>query len=498
MVSIGKRRQEVSYTLILRMLLILVAVIISLKLSSFSIFVVGAMIATVLFQRNIEHAFFAIVLLVSLAIMNNVFFEKGFNFYLVTRGTLFLLAVVMSIKKGGGRGAWFLAPFAWLYAYIFFMALSSIYGWCPVISELKALLFFVFITAMVAMVSVVVQSGVDASGIRATILMVACFYVFGSIASVPFPTIGKSMMFSKMETWGVYDYEIRGFGLFNGMTWHSQALGPVVAILNAFLVSDYMCNIKRRDFLYWALFACIPILVYLTSSRTALFAYIISIVTSAFFIMNERRVSNAKKNRMVSNLIFMIVLFALVITLRPGGIERVEAFLRKAEDVENVDRSVSMGESLTSSRMGLAESGLNNFRKSPLIGNGFQVSEQMKYLDTSEVGSMLSAPIEKGVLPVMVLEEGGVIGALLFSGFLVTLYVKYRKLQFTCFLSTFTVFLALNTGEAVFFSTSGGGGILWMICFCALILDVIRHRRMLIERHEKLTGEFLLRSGGIL
>jgi hypothetical protein len=138
--------------------------------------------------------------------------------------------------------------------------------------------------------------------------------------------------------------------------------------------------------------------------------------------------------------------------------------------------------------MGLVEQGMASFRERPMIGNGFQVSREMRGYDMSEMGLLLSAPIEKGVLPVMVLEEGGVIGALLIAAFLINLYGKYRRLQFTCFLSTFTVFLGLNSGEASFFSTSGGGGILWMICFCALLMDVHRHRRMLAEKQLQMAG----------
>ena len=170
------------------------------------------------------------------------------------------------------------------------------------------------------------------------------------------------------------------------------------------------------------------------------------------------------------------------------AIDWLEGFLRKTSDLADIDRQESLTESMTKSRMGLVERGMANFREQPMIGNGFQVSKEMQGYDMSEMGLLLSAPIEKGVLPVMVLEEGGVVGGALLVAFLVAFYVKYRRLQFTCFLSTFTVFLGLNSGEAAFFSTSGGGGILWMICFCALLMDVHRHRRMLAEKQFQMAG----------
>lgn len=162
--------------------------------------------------------------------------------------------------------------------------------------------------------------------------------------------------------------------------------------------------------------------------------------------------------------------------------------MRKSGKDSEDNVSLSLTESLTASRMGLVEQGLANFRKKPLTGNGFQVSEEMKHMGRHDTAMLLSAPIEKGVLPIMVLEEGGLVGAFILLAFVISIYVKYSKLRLNCFLATFTVFIALNTGEASFFSTSGTGGILWSICFCALVLDVDRHRRVLAEKQMKMYG----------
>ena len=47
-----------------------------------------------------------------------------------------------------------------------------------------------------------------------------------------------------------------------------------------------------------------------------------------------------------------------------------------------------------------------------------------------------------------------------------------------------TDLLPLSLGAA-FFSTSGGGGILWMICFCAMLMDIHRHRMRLTEEQRR-------------
>lgn len=115
---------------------------------------------------------------------------------------------------------------------------------------------------------------------------------------------------------------------------------------------------------------------------------------------------------------------------------------------------------------------MENFRDSPWIGNGFQVSKEME----SQSLNILSAPVEKGFFLTMVLEEGGILGGIIFALFLATVYLKYMKLHFVCFLSTFTCMIIANCGEAIIFSSSHVGGICWILCMVALVLDVQREK----------------------
>jgi len=484
----NKTQSEYSVKLVIRLMAIFLGVILALRVSEFAIYAIGGLVIYTAMQKRVEVAFFALMLLISLSIMNPVFFEKGFHFYLASRGSILIVAALMTIKAGFVRSAWFLSPFAWLFAYMGYIMLTSLVGWSPIISEMKAVLFLAFMMALIQSVSVVVQSGVDVRMIRAAMLVVASFFILGSVASIPFPAIGRSMVILRAIGFDeAIDFSELS-GLFNGLTWHSQTLGPTVAMLNAFVLSDYICSFKRKNQLYRVLLISVPILVYMSSSRTAFFAYLISVLTSVFFFMGERRATAAQRSQVLMSLVFVGLVVLLVLFFRPGGVGKLEGFLRKTSDLADIDRQESLTESMTKSRMGLVERGMANFREQPMIGNGFQVSKEMQGYDMSEMGLLLSAPIEKGVLPVMVLEEGGVVGGALLVAFLVAFYVKYRRLQFTCFLSTFTVFLGLNSGEAAFFSTSGGGGILWMICFCALLMDVHRHRRMLAEKQFQMAG----------
>lgn len=461
-------------------LFIFLGAVFALKLSEFSIYLFGFILLYAAFHRKLELPYLLLMLLSSLSVINEVLVTKGFNFYLVTRGTLFVLAMIMTIRRGGKKDVWYMSPFYWLFFYVLYMMVVSLQGWAPMISELKAVLFIVFLTALTQTVSAANQSGFDIRHIRAGLLAVASFYIFGSIAVLPFPEIGRSMVIQFNLT--------EAKGLYNGLTWHSQTLGPLIALMNALLLTDYLCNLKKRDWLYLSLFAAIPILVYLSSSRTAFLGYLLSILSALFFFSREKQITQAKKSKALVGIVGLFMLAGVFIIAKPGVFLQLEAFLRKTSDVQTMDTGSSLTESLTKSRMGLVEMGIYNFKQSPWIGNGFQVSEEMQALDGGSTGLILTAPIEKGVLPVMVLEEGGIIGAFIFLAFIISVYAKFMRLRFTCFLSTFSTFLMLNSGEATFFSTSGTGGVLWMFCFTGLLMDIYRYRNTLQVRMLKLDG----------
>ena len=156
----------------------------------------------------------------------------------------------------------------------------------------------------------------------------------------------------------------------------------------------------------------------------------------------------------------LAVLFVVAIGLQiQGGV--MSRWIRKTDSSEEDRRS--LGEALTSSRMGLMEYSLWEFRRKPLFGSGFQVAEYTKEKVQGK-GLVISASIEKGVLPVMVLGETGILGAICFFFFLLSFYYTCSQRQYFVTITMFTVFLVTNMGEATFFSPGGGGGIGWMIC----------------------------------
>ena len=131
-------------------------------------------------------------------------------------------------------------------------------------------------------------------------------------------------------------------------------------------------------------------------------------------------------------------------------------------------------ENIASTRQGSIDSQLANFKESPVIGNGFQVSKGMQTMQVFSWKQLLSAPVEKGVWITAVLEEGGGIGlATLSLVVLSIIYLLWSRQAYTG-LAVFVSLLVSNLGEFTMFSMTATGGIVWVLVFVGVALDAQR------------------------
>jgi hypothetical protein len=106
-----------------------------------------------------------------------------------------------------------------------------------------------------------------------------------------------------------------------------------------------------------------------------------------------------------------------------------------------------------------------NIREHPLLGIGFGIAsfpEDFVVERDTLLGLPVSATTEKGVLPVMVVEELGALGALAFVLWLWIILRKSATRGGLVALAVIWTALLLNIGEAMLFSP-GGMGLLLMI-----------------------------------
>ncbi len=128
------------------------------------------------------------------------------------------------------------------------------------------------------------------------------------------------------------------------------------------------------------------------------------------------------------------------------------------------------------------DNAMANFRESPWIGNGFQVSKEFAYREIVSWKQVLSAPIEKGVWVTAVLEEGGVFGMTLFAIFLLVAIFGLLARRAVTGAAALFVFIIANFGEFTFFSMSYTGGLMWAMVFTGVALDAQRLKEDRLRR----------------
>ena len=421
-----------------------------------------------------ELMLYCLLLTAVITMTNNFFAPKGMVFSLAARGVYLLVGSVLTLQIVGQRNSRLMTPLLSILAYVAYMAIVSSVGWQPMISYLKIILFVIIFFAFYSTANAsATRGGVRPERVRSVILSFVCFIVFGSLALIPFPGIGKLGAAEAMEM----GLDVSSLGLFKGITAQPQALGPMIATMGTLLFADLLFSVRRWDRLYVALLLGVPVLIYYTGSRTAMGTWLVGMGFVGFLFMKaQARVVGARwKQRALSLLTLMGVFLGIGLFSTPQMREYVARFaLKYVSEESKLDVSY---ESMTATRQGLMDSAMDNFRVSPWIGNGFQVSRQMAEYEIDSWKQLLSAPIEKGVWVTAVLEEGGVFGMLLFVLFALVSFAAMLARQAFVGSSCLVVLLVSNLGEFTFFSMSGIGGVMWALVFAGLALDAQRLRQ---------------------
>lgn len=422
-----------------------------------------------------ELMLYSLLMTAMLTVTNSFIAPKGMIFSVAARAVYMIVGVVLTLQIVGQKNSRLMTPVLSILVYVAYMAVVSSVGWHPLISYLKIVLFLIVFFAFYSVANVsVTNEGICPERLRSVILCFAIFVIFGSLALIPFPGIGK-MGAADLLGKGI---SVEAFGLFQGVTFQPQTLGPLIAGMGTLLFADLLFSVRRWDKLYVTLLIGVPILVYYTTSRTAMGTLLAGIFFTGFLFMNTsvRRVGGLWKQRVLSILIGLGIFGSIGLFASPGVRERVMSFAFKTGDRVVAVENVSF-ENLVSSRQGLVDSAKESFSESPWIGNGFQVSRRMIGLEISSWKELLSAPIEKGVWVYAVLEEGGVFGMALFVIFILVSFTALISRQAYIASCVLFVFFVSNLGEFTFFSMSANGGMLWALFFSGLVLDAKRLRQ---------------------
>lgn len=324
--------------------------------------------------------------------------------------------------------------------------LSLLTGYFVEIALLKLLNFALATSAMFSGAYVLRHRRKELAEWYVTLALITVVLGFGSIVL----GIGRNM---------------RGEGTFastfNGPFYHSNCLGPLAAMMVVYLACVVIFGKYRNRWVCLAIAGCLVYFMALTHSRTSFGALFVGLATTIglTFVMSRRGYIRLRMN--VSRFVLvgglaMAAVGGVLLDMYTGNTvtKAVVAFANKGGGSEELDIDQAL-----SSRKAVVQLSWNNFLQSPLIGIGFEVSTSEFFRQNA---SIFYAPIEKGFLPVAVLEETGVIGTFFFVVFLLA-YLRHlaRRLNIPG-IAMFLTFLAVNCGEAMFFAVGGHGAFGWL------------------------------------
>ena len=412
-----------------------------------------------------------------LAVVNPMIIGFMPKFAMITRLSVFMMTSILVLVALQRKGRHQL-PLGGIFVFLTVALISSMGGWFPVISYLKLLNFIVFIVGIWIGTRNLQRRPKDVFLLRTMFLAMIVVLVLGTIFTLPFPAVayyislkdffvsqGVDVAISKLQ-------EGQVMGLLTGMCNHSQTLAPMLSCATAWLLCDMLFLEKKVTKLHGGILFLMPILLYMTRSRLALFVLIVIGVEVYFFLLPRLRLPAKLRSHLNSAMIIGLILIIIGAILSEIQNRTVSRWLRKSDDVALDDRT--LGDAVIQSRMSLLDQSLHEFRRNPLLGSGFQVEEAHPILYEMGLITLFSAPIEKGLLPTMVLGETGILGEIAFVLFLVAFWGGCKRKHLVVTFTLFVILLATNMGEATFFSPGGAGGILWMLCVVGgFVIDTV-------------------------
>lgn len=242
---------------------------------------------------------------------------------------------------------------------------------------------------------------------------------------------------------------------FQGVLGHPQAFGPTMAFLGAWAAAQ-MFGQKHPPFSAVALVAACLVLVVLSEARTAGFAMVLGV---GIAVVVAPALAGRSIRRVLPGLgtphVYVITSLGLVVALSAGALfnERLDAYIAKRGDAN------SLTDAYKASRGGLMEAMWRNIQSKPWQGIGFGIASEPQSMEVKRDPILqlpVGASIEKGVLPLAVLEEIGVPGFLFVAGW-IWLLVQRSATAGVGPLAICSTALMLNFGESTLFSPGGFG-----------------------------------------
>jgi hypothetical protein len=264
-----------------------------------------------------------------------------------------------------------------------------------------------------------------------------------AVASIPVIPLGMGYM--------------KNPGLFQGVMVHPQNFGPIMAVLSAYLA---MQCLTLRPLPTWRIGMLLVslLMVYLSRSRVALMSFIASMAIGLIAESCRGLMANFRRSpRVVASRVGLATLLLAMLLI--GNWNKVtdfyEDFIQKGnEGVTNV------ADAYQQARGFLVERLLKNIAENPYSGIGFGVNSSEDEWNGIARDPIFGLPImftvEKGVMPLAVVEELGYPLAIIVFGWLLMLGARSTRGGIVPF-TVFVAVILINLTESVLFSPGGMG-----------------------------------------
>lgn len=255
---------------------------------------------------------------------------------------------------------------------------------------------------------------------------------------------------------------LRNASGFQGILSHPQVFGPTMALLGSWAASRLLAELRPSWFSIGLFGSCI-LMVVLSEARTAGVAMLlgVTIAVVAAPALSGRTINAVLPGLRSKRIYFVLALTALALVLASSQVGKLLS--RYIEKRGDSDTSSLIG-AYQGSRGELIEKMWANIELRPLQGIGFGVASDPYNMTVTRdpvLGLPTSAVTEKGVLPLAVWEELGLLGLIAVVVWLLMLMMRGARGGVAPVAVGLTALL-LNMGESVLFSP-GGLGLLILI-----------------------------------
>lgn len=263
--------------------------------------------------------------------------------------------------------------------------------------------------------------------------------------------------------------EALGSQLFNGAFLHPNCHSSFAAPAATFLLAATIYGHYRNRWLTGSAAAVMFVFMAISQSRSSIAAALAGVMVLAAYARPVRAFGgrilrvNIRRGPIVATALLALVAIVAVDAGTGGRISsQVFAFINKSGNTQGIDTT-----DVLKSREGKINESWQNFLESPVYGIGFQVAKTEYF---RQQATLFTAPAEKGFLPTAVLEEGGILGAITFSVFLVTFIVTLLRSRNVPALAVCASVLMSTIPEVSIFAMGGAATYMWSLMGAAMIM----------------------------